>query len=106
MLCIARRSWSATLVASFRIAPPLAHFPTDGATVSVLVTLTQVRVTGRAGASGRRLIDPDHVAGRVADGEVLRAPELLGRFLDDLRAGVADLGEGGVEVVGPEVDAV
>ena len=52
------------------------------------------------------MIDPDEVAGRVADGEVARAPRLIGRLLHDLGARCAHLLEGGVEIVGLEVDAV
>src|SRR5947207_1296555 len=55
---------------------------------------------------GGGLVDPDQVAGRVADGEVPRAPELVGRLLHDLGARGANLLEGGVEVVGVEVDPV
>ncbi|HWT90261.1 MAG TPA: hypothetical protein VN179_04020 [Solirubrobacterales bacterium] len=53
-----------------------------------------------------RLVDPHKVARRVADGEVPRAPRLLGRLFDDLGARVAHLLEGRVEVLGVEVDAV
>ncbi len=58
---------------------------------------------GRRSARGR-LIHAHHVARGVAHREVLRAPELLGRLLHDLRARVADLREGGVEVAGLEMD--
>ena len=55
---------------------------------------------------GGRLIDADEVPGRVTHGKVPCAPELLGRLLHDLGAGVAHPLEGGVEIVGVEVDPV
>ena len=55
---------------------------------------------------GGRLVDAHQVAGRVTHGTVPRAPRLLGRLLHDLGARSAQLLEGGVEVVGVEVDAV
>ena len=59
-----------------------------------------------AALRGGRLVDAHQVAGRVAHGEVPRAPRLVGRLLHDLGARGAHLLEGGVEVVGVEVDAV
>jgi len=43
---------------------------------------------------------------RIAHGAVPRAPRLIGRLLHDLGVGGAELREGGVEVVGVEMDAV
>jgi 4-hydroxy 2-oxovalerate aldolase len=62
-----------------------------------------------AGTPARRgllLVDAHQVAGRVTHGAVSRAPRLIGRFLHDVGARGAHLLEGGVEVVGTEVDAV
>ena len=52
------------------------------------------------------LVDAHQIARRVTHGTVSRAPRLFGRLLDDLGARGAYLLEGGVEVVGVEVDAV
>src|SRR5262245_36954709 len=51
------------------------------------------------------LLDPDEVAGRVADGAVATAVRLVGRLLDDLGVTRLHAFEGPVEVGGCQVDA-
>src|SRR5690349_4562653 len=63
--------------------------------VSVLVAM----------AGSARLLDPDEVAGRVAEGAVAQPVGLIGGLLDDLGAARLDPGERLVEVRGREVDA-
>jgi len=78
----------------------------DAFTISFWMQTTATGLQGTQWWQGTGLVDADQVARRVADGEVLGAPELLGRLLHDLGARGAHLLEGGVEVVGVEVDAV
>ena len=52
------------------------------------------------------LVDAHQIAGRVTHGTVSCAPRLFGRLLHDLGARGAHPLEGGIEVVGAEVDAV
>ena len=59
-----------------------------------------------SGPRGRWLVDAHQIAGRVAHGEVPRAPRLLGGLLHDLGVRGAYPLERGVEVVGVEVNAV
>ena len=80
---------------------PEAPSPTCG-------TSAPVAGGGAPSPAGRsasaRLVEPEHVSGRVTEGAVADAVGLVDRLLENLAAGCADPLEGGVAVVGGEDD--
>lgn len=67
-------------------------------------TVTSCTAASFASVVPLGLVKADHVAGRVAEGAVARAPGLDDGFLEDLRAGGPDRLERGVEIVRAEYE--
>ena len=80
---------------------------------ATIIALVWWRRPWRRGARRRRtrvhasaqLLDPDQVAGRIADGAVPNAPGLLGGLLDDVGVACLEPLERAVEVPRREIDA-